>query len=160
MRLCNEFGVQFNITCKVSTPKEYVQSLKDENSTYPIKYDDFMNYYEQEEDKSNRTQYNFWSGFYSSRPGMKAHVKTASAQYHAQSKVIARKMLDQGAKDDEIKEYLKSNDILLDQLAIVQHHDAVTGTATQYVTLDYQYRLQRAQDISDISYKKEIVAAL
>jgi|SaaInl33SG_5_DNA_1037386.scaffolds.fasta_scaffold132313_1 hypothetical protein len=69
-------------------------------------------------------------------------------------------MLDQGAKDDEIKEYLKSNDILLDQLAIVQHHDAVTGTATQYVTLDYQYRLQRAQDISDISYKKEIVAAL
>ena len=69
-------------------------------------------------------------------------------------------MLDQGAKDEELKEYLKSNDILLDQLAIVQHHDAVTGTATQYVTLDYQYRLQRAQDISDISYKKEIIAAL
>jgi hypothetical protein len=45
---------------------------------------------------------------------MKAHVKTASAQYLAQSKIVARKMLDQSTKDDEIKEYLKSNDILLD----------------------------------------------
>lgn len=69
-------------------------------------------------------------------------------------------MLEQGANEADIKEYLKSNDILLDQLAIVQHHDAVTGTATQYVTLDYQYRLQKAQDVSDITYKKEVVAAL
>jgi hypothetical protein len=69
-------------------------------------------------------------------------------------------MIDQNAKDSEIKDYLKSNDILLDQLSILQHHDAVTGTSTQYVTLDYQYRLQKAQDISDITYKKEVINAL
>jgi hypothetical protein len=157
---CNEFGKNYNISCQVSTPSEYVAGLKAENASYPIKYDDFMNYYQQEEDKSNRTQYAFWSGFYTSRPGIKAHVKTASAQYYAQSKIVARKMIDQSATDDEIKDYLKSNDIFLDQLSIVQHHDAITGTATQYVTLDYQYRLQRAQDISDITYKREIVKAL
>lgn len=160
VKMCNEYGKVHNISCVVSTPKQYVEALKSENATYPIKYDDFLNYYQQEEDKSNRTQYNFWSGFYSSRPGIKAHVKTASAQYYAQSKIVARKLLDQNAKDSEIKEYLKSNDILLDQLSILQHHDAVTGTATQYVTLDYQYRLQKAQDISDITYKKEVINAL
>ena len=54
---------------------------------------------------------------------------------------MARKKIDQSSKDDEIKEYLKSNDIFLDQLSILQHHDAVTGTASQYVTIDYKYRL-------------------
>jgi len=138
IKLCNEHGAAYNITCTVSTPKDYVNSLKQEKATYPIKYDEFLNYYQEvETDKSNRTQYNFWSGYYSSRPGIKAHVKTASAQYHAQSKIVARKMLEQGANEADIKDYLKSNDILLDQLAILQHHDAVTGTATQYVTLDY-----------------------
>lgn len=69
-------------------------------------------------------------------------------------------MIDESAKDSEIKEFLKSNDIFLDQLSILQHHDAVTGTATQYVTLDYQYRLQKAMDVGDITYKKEMIKAL
>jgi alpha-mannosidase len=99
---CNWLGKEYNISCQVSTPKDYVASLKQENATYPIKYDDFMNYYEREKDKANRTQYNFWSGFYTSRPGMKAHVKSASALYHAQSKIVAKKMLDESAKDSEI----------------------------------------------------------
>lgn len=157
---CNKYGKELNITCTCSTPKTYVDSLKKENVQWPIKYDDFMNYHQDEKDKNNRTHYNFWSGFYSSRPGIKAHVKTASAQYYAQSKIVARKMLDQDAKAAEIKDYLKSNDILLDQLSILQHHDAVTGTAKQFVTYDYQFRLQKAQDISDVTYKKEIVGAL
>ena len=142
---CNKMGKSLNITCSISTPKTYVESLKKENPRFPIKYDDFMNYHEEDQHfKGNRTLYNFWSGFYTSRPGIKAHVKTASAQYLAQSKIVARKMLDSEAKDEDIKEYLKSNDILLDQLSILQHHDAVTGTAKQFVTFDYQYRLQKA----------------
>ena len=157
---CNWLGKEYNISCQVSTPKDYVASLKQENATYPIKYDDFMNYYEREKDKANRTQYNFWSGFYTSRPGMKAHVKSASALYHAQSKIVAKKMLDESAKDSEIQKYLKSNDALLDELSIVQHHDAVTGTSTQYVTFDFQFRLQRAMDASDVTYKREISNAL
>lgn len=76
---CNLMGKEFGITCVVSTPSEYVDSLKKENSSFPIKYDDFMNYYELENDHGSRTQYNFWSGFYSSRPGIKAHTKTGSA---------------------------------------------------------------------------------
>jgi hypothetical protein len=106
MKACNELGAALNISCVMSTPKAYVDSLKQEKVNWPIKYDDFQNYY--------RDAYNFWSGFYTSRPGTKAHVKTASSQYQAQSKIVARKMLDQDASETEIKEYLKSNDILLD----------------------------------------------
>jgi len=160
IKLGNEFGAEHNITFKMSTPSEYVSAVNKENATFPIKYDEFLNYYQQEKDKDNRTQYNFWSGFYTSRPGIKAHVKTASHQYQAQSKVVARKMIDQSVKESEVTEYLKSNDIFLDQLAILQHHDAVTGTSNQYVTYDYQYRLQRAQDIADITYKKEVIKAV
>lgn len=36
----------------------------------------------------------------------------------------------------------------------------MTGTAKQFVTHDYQFRLQKAQDISDVTYKKEILGAL
>jgi len=160
IQLGNEYGAAHNITFVMSTPRTYVEALKKEEAKFPIKYDEFLNYYQQEKDKDNRTQYNFWSGYYTSRPGMKAHVKTASQQYTAQSKVVARKMIDQSVKESEVTEYLKSNDIMLDQLAILEHHDAVSGTSTQYVTYDYQYRLQRAQDISDITYKKEIIKAI
>lgn len=82
IKSCNALGKSLNITCSISTPKRYVDSLKKENPKFPIKYDDFMNYYEPDFN-GNRTLYSFWSGFYSSRPGIKAHVKTASAQYYA-----------------------------------------------------------------------------
>lgn len=75
----NEMGKDFNMTFVISTPRAYVDAMKSENASFPVKYDEFLNYYQEEQDKNNRTQYNFWSGFYTSRPGIKSHVKTASA---------------------------------------------------------------------------------
>jgi hypothetical protein len=46
IKYCNELGAALNISCSMSTPKSYVNSLKSEKVNFPIKYDDFMNYYE------------------------------------------------------------------------------------------------------------------
>ena len=37
-------------------------------------------------------------------------------------------------------------------MGVVQHHDAISGTAKQYVTFDYQYNLAKAFDSGQILY--------
>lgn len=41
-------------------------------------------------------------------------------------------------------------------MAIMTHHDAITGTSNQYVALDYGWRLAKAFDKSKAVYKKYI----
>lgn len=69
--ICNKYN-KVNITCVMSTPGRYIDALKKENVTWPVKYGDFMSYlakYNSEEAKE--TERIFWSGFYSSRPAFK-----------------------------------------------------------------------------------------
>ena len=39
-------------------------------------------------------------------------------------------------------------------MGVVQHHDAISGTAKQYVTFDYQWNLAKAFDKGKIVYGK------
>jgi hypothetical protein len=77
-----------NMTFVMSTPGRYVDALKKENVTWPVKYGDFMNYgseneesFESDPTKKSQKNYekNFWTGYYSSRPDFKKHIKDASA---------------------------------------------------------------------------------
>ena len=43
-------------------------------------------------------------------------------------------MIEDGVSDDQVKESLKAKKDLLEQLGTNLHHDAITGTAKQYVT--------------------------
>ena len=47
-----------------------------------------------------------------------------------------------------------------DQLAVLQHHDAIAGTEAQYVELDYSTNLARAFAGSEGTYKKHVVDTL
>jgi len=51
-----------------------------------------------------------------------------------------------------VKETLKAKKDLLEQLGTYLHHDAITGTAKQYVSDDYSYRMQKAEDSSTKIY--------
>ena len=51
---------------------------------------------------------------------------------------------------------MDANFNLMDPIGVAQHHDAITGTAKQYVSNDYSYRLQKGLDESRETYKKEI----
>lgn len=91
---CNE-NQKTNMSFIYSTPTKYVQSLKDENITWPvIKNHDFLPY---------AKEHNiYWSGFFTSRPGLKKQVKDYSALYHSQQKLYARQLIDQKSSSELI----------------------------------------------------------
>lgn len=107
-----------------STPSYYTEAKNVANESWPLKTDDYFPY----ADSLNA----YWTGFFTSRPALKRYVRMLSGYYLA-----ARQL-----------EYLagkRSNGpntfSLADALGIAQHHDAVTGTAKQHTTNDYEKRL-------------------
>ena len=152
IEMINKESDKHNMTLVMSTPGSYVDALKAEQVKWPVRYDDLLNYFED--------HWSFWSGYYTSRPSFKKMIKDASNVFHSQAKLFARKMLDQSASDIELNEYLNASSTFLDELSVNQHHDAISGTATQYVTFDYEFKLQTAQDKSQIPFKKIIKESL
>ena len=74
------------MTMKFSTPGKFTDSLKKENVKWPVKEDDIFPYIE------NSLA---WTGYFSSRPALKKHVKDASAFFNAEQNVFARMQIDQ-----------------------------------------------------------------
>lgn len=125
-----------NITVMYSTPGQYLDSLYAANVSWPTKYDDLFPYADHPED--------YWTGYFTSRPGAKWQVREGSAFLHASNWLYALKALDVNSTDDQINDILNAKHALFDSMGIYQHHDAVTGTAKQYVADDYTLRHVRA----------------
>ena len=98
------------MTLVMSTPGSYVDALKAEKVKWPVKYDDFLNYYEE--------KWFFWSGYYTSRPSYKKQIKDASTVWHSQAKLYARKMIDQSTCKGDIADYLSASSTFLDELSV------------------------------------------
>ncbi|KAE9453627.1 hypothetical protein C3L33_14497, partial [Rhododendron williamsianum] len=87
----------------------------------------------------------YWTGYFTSRPGLKGYVRVMSGYYLAARQLeFFRGRSEKGPTTDSLG----------DALAIAQHHDAVSGTSKQHVADDYAKRLF-------IGYKEaeELVAA-
>ena len=119
-----------------STPSKYFTAVKKElmkhNKVLPIeKHIDFYPYADKE--------YAYWTGYYTSRPYLKGITKHLSNLYLTASTYLVEMLLHNK---------IKLQDIQLIQLqkmiGLLQHHDAITGTAKEKVSNDYIMKSKKA----------------
>ncbi|XP_046352340.2 lysosomal alpha-mannosidase-like [Haliotis rufescens] len=123
-----------------STPTCYINSVNKEAATFETMSTDFFPY--------STIPNTFWTGFFTSRPGLKRHVKTASSLLQTCKQMAALAQL----------QHTKANvDKLKSAVGVLQHHDAITGTEMQHVTDDYNKMLSdgevACQSVIDDAYR-------
>ncbi|KAH9599196.1 Glycosyl hydrolase family 38 [Trypanosoma melophagium] len=127
IKIVNDDG-EFSV--RYSTPYEYTLAKLEEAQkgiVYDIKRDDFFPY--------ASAPHQFWTGYFTSRPTLKRLIRKISSYWIA-------------ARQVEFFGGIPSGELPLisDALGIVQHHDAVTGTAKQHVTFDYIKKLTKGYE--------------
>jgi lysosomal alpha-mannosidase len=110
-----------------STPSCYAQALQASGYSFPDKSDDFFPY-------ANNI-HSYWTGYFTSRPALKGFVRSTNNLLQICQRINAMAL---SGLDD-------TNNVvnLHEAFGILQHHDAVSGTAKQAVTNDYQKMLNK-----------------
>ena len=129
----------FGINASYSTPSIYAQAVYEETKRLEInltfKTNDFMPY------KDNPNSY--WTGYYTSRPYLKRAIRQAGQQVQSFRKFLSKLYLAKPAYATiSFEETNAALTVLEENIAILQHHYAITGTATQDVTYDYINKLR------------------
>ena len=137
-------SVYDDITLVRSTPYQYLDALKAQDITWPVKTDDMFPY------ADHRNEY--WTGYFTSRPNSKSQVRFAQANIHASNKFFTESALDEDTSDELLADLLQGKDSMMDSNGINQHHDAVTGTARDHVVQDYARRISKAVSESNVPY--------
>ncbi|XP_077532022.1 lysosomal alpha-mannosidase-like isoform X2 [Haemaphysalis longicornis] len=128
-----------------STPACYLKALHDSGLRWPEFGDDFFPYADQE--------HAYWTGYYTSRPNFKSFARHANGVLQAckQLKVIGQ--LDESADVDTLAK----------AVAVLQHHDAISGTQKQHVAEDYVYMtdvgIKQCENVFNKAYRKLLLPA-
>uniref|UniRef100_A0A8D0WXC0 Alpha-mannosidase n=1 Tax=Sus scrofa TaxID=9823 RepID=A0A8D0WXC0_PIG len=135
---------QYNVKIQFGTLSDYFDALdkedaanrKNSQSMFPVLSGDFFTYADRDD--------HYWSGYFTSRPFYKrmdrileSHLRAAEVLYY-----FALKQ----AQQYKISKFLSSSlYVALTEarrnLGLFQHHDAITGTAKDWVVVDYGTRL-------------------
>ena len=99
-----------NVTVKYSTPGIYLDAIKLQNLSYPVKYDDMFPYADSPND--------YWTGYFTSRANSKGQVRDGQANLHASNKLYAMKVLDASASNEDVNATLAAQYSMLDSLGI------------------------------------------
>ncbi|XP_051693810.2 lysosomal alpha-mannosidase [Oryctolagus cuniculus] len=108
-----------------STPACYLWELNKANLTWSLKEDDFFPYAD--------GPHQFWTGYFSSRPALKRYERISYnfLQVCKQLEALAGPAANVGP-------YGSGDSAPLEEaMAVLQHHDAVSGTSRQLVANDY-----------------------
>lgn len=126
--------IDWNVDVKFATLNDYFESVFDtlewNNMDMPSLSGDFFTYADRED--------HYWSGYYTSRPFYKRFDRILQS-YLRSSEILYSFASILGTKFDRTfimdnLEYARQN------LALFQHHDAITGTAREIVVEDYAVR--------------------
>ncbi|XP_051050981.1 lysosomal alpha-mannosidase isoform X2 [Phodopus roborovskii] len=118
-----------NVHVLYSTPTCYLWELNKANLTWSVKEDDFFPYAD--------GPHMFWTGYFSSRPALKRYERLSYnfLQVCNQLEALAGPAASTGP-------YGSGDSAPLNEaMAVLQHHDAVSGTARQNVVNDYARQL-------------------
>lgn len=120
---------QTNIELKYSTPSMYVDAVAAQNISWPTRYDDLFPYADNDE--------SWWTGYFSSKANDKKFFRDGGHILNSSNKLFALAALDIDTSDSDISTYKSMKDDMMDAVGITQHHDAITGTAREHVSKDY-----------------------
>jgi len=130
-----------DIEFKYSLASEYLEDLKSVEEVYTEKTDDYWAYGDADND--------YWSGYFTSRPLMKYLSRYTGKAFQAFRQLLSFNMMalePQQRKNLSAQTVNTTVEYVALQMGVAQHHDAVSGTAKQYVQDDYYTRLYNALD--------------
>lgn len=130
-----------NVEFKYSLATDYLEALKASGEVFSTKTDDYWAYGESDS--------SYWSGYFTSRPKMKYLTRYTGKAFQAVRQMLSFKLMQADSKTRSILATQFYNDainFINIQIGVTQHHDAVSGTAKQFVTDDYYSRLYDTQN--------------
>ncbi|KAL0244362.1 hypothetical protein GEMRC1_008446 [Eukaryota sp. GEM-RC1] len=117
-----------------STPEMYLEAINKEKKEFPVFYNDFFPY----ADNSD----SYWSGFYSTSPVLKGKVRENERWLKYADLVGSLALVETSReKSTEFSSFLSLLDGPRKTVALLQHHDAITGTAKHATIQDYDHQL-------------------
>lgn len=133
---------EYGLNMFYSTPTKYKEALATYTSlTFPVKTDDFFGYADYTDD--------YWSGYFTSHPAFKRHIRSSSSLFHAARLIHALASGDVSIAEDELT-------TMWHAVGVVQHHDSITGTSKSFVYDDYNSQL----DAGNVASQSAILESL
>ncbi|KAL0483218.1 alpha-mannosidase [Acrasis kona] len=136
----NNMGVNI----RYATASEYFDSLfayqKEKKIDFPVVKHDFVPYADNED--------SYWTGYYASLPNMKKRIREAeNALQHAENAFALSKLYALQSTPSSMIEWQsiwRRLQVSREDIALVNHHDGITGTCRNHVYQDYMSRLSNA----------------
>ncbi|KAL0222279.1 hypothetical protein RCL1_002133 [Eukaryota sp. TZLM3-RCL] len=132
-----------DVEIKWSTPDKYLDDLLESKPNLPIFSGDFFPY----ADNSD----SYWTGYYSTSPTLKKKIRDAEKMLRNAEVLAVLAMQKSPISSNYLPEYLSLMDEPRKTVALVQHHDAITGTSRHATLADYHKRLDKSLESLDSS---------